>query len=96
MGQVAEELNTKETTIRGLIRSGKLSAIQVGGRGLVDRLRRTEAPTDGVRTYGGLPRSLAEGVVSYEQSPGAGEALLDVGEDAHHAGFCVVGVMAVG
>ncbi|WP_081747327.1 helix-turn-helix domain-containing protein [Arthrobacter sp. Br18] len=31
--QVAEELNTKESTIRALIRNGELPAIQVSGRG---------------------------------------------------------------
>ncbi|MHA7209579.1 helix-turn-helix domain-containing protein [Arthrobacter sp. MDT1-65] len=31
--QVAEELNTKLDTIRGLIASGELPAIQIGGRG---------------------------------------------------------------
>ncbi|WP_422390214.1 helix-turn-helix domain-containing protein [Arthrobacter sp. N1] len=31
--QVADELNTGEPVIRGLIRSGELPAIQVGGRG---------------------------------------------------------------
>jgi prophage regulatory protein len=31
--QVADELNTKLTTIRGLIQSGELRAIQIGGRG---------------------------------------------------------------
>ncbi|WP_196884689.1 helix-turn-helix domain-containing protein [Arthrobacter sp. CAN_A214] len=31
--QVAEELNTKESTIRALIRTGEIPAIQVGGRG---------------------------------------------------------------
>ena len=33
LGQVAEELNTKESLIRALIRTGELPAIQVGGRG---------------------------------------------------------------
>jgi excisionase family DNA binding protein len=31
--QAAEELNTKEATIRGLIRTGDLQALRVGGRG---------------------------------------------------------------
>ena len=31
--QVADELNTKHNTIRGLIASGDLPAIQIGGRG---------------------------------------------------------------
>lgn len=31
LGQVAEELNTKESLIRALIRTGELPAIQVGG-----------------------------------------------------------------
>ena len=31
--QVAEELNTKHSTIRALIQSGELPAIQIGGRG---------------------------------------------------------------
>lgn len=31
--QVAEELNTTPSTIRALIASGELSAIQIGGRG---------------------------------------------------------------
>lgn len=31
--QVAEELNTKASTIRGLIQSGELLALQIGGRG---------------------------------------------------------------
>ncbi|MHA7284599.1 helix-turn-helix transcriptional regulator [Arthrobacter sp. TMS2-4] len=31
--QVAEELNTKHSTIRALIASGELPAIQIGGRG---------------------------------------------------------------
>ncbi|MHA7188909.1 helix-turn-helix domain-containing protein [Arthrobacter sp. MDT2-16] len=31
--QVADELNTKHNTIRGLIQSGDLPAIQIGGRG---------------------------------------------------------------
>lgn len=31
--QVADELNTKHNTIRGLIASRDLSAIQIGGRG---------------------------------------------------------------
>ncbi|MBG6185463.1 excisionase family DNA binding protein [Arthrobacter sp. CAN_A214] len=30
---MAEELNTKESTIRALIRTGEIPAIQVGGRG---------------------------------------------------------------
>ena len=32
--QAAEELNVKESLIRGLIKSGELRALQVGGRGL--------------------------------------------------------------
>ena len=31
--QVADELVTKQSTIRGLIQSGELPAIQIGGRG---------------------------------------------------------------
>ena len=31
--QVADELNTKHSTVRGLIGSGELPAIQIGGRG---------------------------------------------------------------
>jgi prophage regulatory protein len=31
--QVADELNTKHSTIRALIQSGDLPAIQIGGRG---------------------------------------------------------------
>jgi excisionase family DNA binding protein len=31
--QVAEELNTRDSTIRALIRSGELQALQIGGRG---------------------------------------------------------------
>ncbi|MFJ6003911.1 helix-turn-helix domain-containing protein [Arthrobacter sp. NPDC092385] len=31
--QVADELNTKHNTVRGLIASGDLPAIQIGGRG---------------------------------------------------------------
>lgn len=31
--QVAKELNTSSSVIRGLIRTGELPAIQVGGRG---------------------------------------------------------------
>jgi prophage regulatory protein len=31
--QVADELNTKHSTIRALIASGDLAAIQIGGRG---------------------------------------------------------------
>jgi excisionase family DNA binding protein len=31
--QVAEELNTKDSTIRALIRSGELQALQIGSRG---------------------------------------------------------------
>lgn len=32
--QAAEELNVKESLIRGLIKTGDLRALQVGGRGL--------------------------------------------------------------
>lgn len=32
--QAADELNVKESLIRGLIKSGELRALQVGGRGL--------------------------------------------------------------
>lgn len=32
--QVAEELNVKESLVRGLIKTGELRALQVGGRGL--------------------------------------------------------------
>ncbi|MEG9247848.1 helix-turn-helix domain-containing protein [Arthrobacter sp. Soc17.1.1.1] len=31
--QVADELNTKHSTVRALIQSGELPAIQIGGRG---------------------------------------------------------------
>ena len=34
VGQAAEELNVKSSLIRGLISSGELRAIQVGGRAL--------------------------------------------------------------
>ncbi|OUM44673.1 helix-turn-helix domain-containing protein [Arthrobacter sedimenti] len=33
LAQVAEELNTRHSTIRALIGSGELPAIQIGGRG---------------------------------------------------------------
>lgn len=33
LAQVAEELNTRQSTIRALIGSGELPAIQIGGRG---------------------------------------------------------------
>ncbi|WP_026533345.1 hypothetical protein [Arthrobacter sp. H41] len=33
---LAEELNTKESLIRALIRTGELAAIQVGGRGYLE------------------------------------------------------------
>ena len=36
--QAAEELNVKSNLIRGLISSGELRAIQVGGRGYLGRL----------------------------------------------------------
>lgn len=32
--QAAEELNVKESLIRGLIKTGELRALQIGGRGL--------------------------------------------------------------
>ena len=34
IGQAAGELNVKESLIRGLIKTGELRALQVGGRGL--------------------------------------------------------------
>lgn len=36
--QAAEELNVKSSLVRGLISSGELRAIQVGGRGYLGRL----------------------------------------------------------
>ncbi|MUU70531.1 helix-turn-helix domain-containing protein [Pseudarthrobacter sp. GA104] len=35
--QAAEELNVKESLIRGLIKAGDLRALQVGGRGYLAR-----------------------------------------------------------
>jgi excisionase family DNA binding protein len=34
MAQVAEELNVKQSLVQGLIRTGELRALQVGGRGM--------------------------------------------------------------
>jgi excisionase family DNA binding protein len=51
--QAAEELNVKSSLIRGLISSGELRAIQVGGRGyLVPNLRRGQSWA----TRSGAPR----------------------------------------
>ncbi|MBX7442915.1 MULTISPECIES: helix-turn-helix domain-containing protein [unclassified Arthrobacter] len=34
LAQVADELNVKQSLVQGLIRTGELRALQVGGRGL--------------------------------------------------------------
>ncbi|MEV7132100.1 excisionase family DNA-binding protein [Arthrobacter sp. NPDC093128] len=47
--QAAEELNVKSSLIRGLISSGELRALQVGGRGYLGQL------ANGERSCAGIP-----------------------------------------
>lgn len=52
--QCADELNTSTAVIRGLIRTGELSAIQVGGRGQwrIERTRLEQFITDAYKARG--------------------------------------------
>ncbi|WP_049822037.1 helix-turn-helix domain-containing protein [Arthrobacter sp. H41] len=66
--QVAEELNTKESTIRALIRTGEIPAIQVGGRGQW-RLGRVDVETYITAAYVRAAGDIGRGntVVSLEE-----------------------------
>lgn len=68
--QVAEELNTKESTIRALIRTAEIPAIQVGGRGQW-RIERSKLEDYITNAYTRVRSDIARGDV--ERSGGAGE-----------------------
>ena len=67
--QVAEELNTKESTIRALIRTGEIPAIQVGNRGQW-RLGRVDVENYITSAYARAAEDLGRGhlVVSPEET----------------------------
>ncbi|MEC5200279.1 prophage regulatory protein [Arthrobacter sp. PL16] len=60
--QVADELNTKHNTIRALIASGDLPAIQIGGRGQW-RIERTKLEDYITGAYAKARTDLANGEV---------------------------------
>ncbi|WP_104181659.1 helix-turn-helix domain-containing protein [Arthrobacter sp. B0490] len=60
--QVADELNTKHNTIRGLIASGNLPAIQIGGRGQW-RIERTKLEDYITGAYAKARTDIAKGEV---------------------------------
>ncbi|MFJ6003387.1 helix-turn-helix domain-containing protein [Arthrobacter sp. NPDC092385] len=60
--QVADELNTKHNTIRGLLASGDLPAIQIGGRGQW-RIERTKLEDYITGAYAKARADIAKGDV---------------------------------
>ena len=70
LAQVAEELNTRQSTIRALIGSGELPAIQIGGRGQwrIERSKLEDYIADAyTRTAAALQRGVQVGDEEQEQ-----------------------------
>ncbi|WP_394253060.1 helix-turn-helix domain-containing protein [Arthrobacter pityocampae] len=67
--QVAEELNTRQSTIRALIASGELPAIQIGGRGQwrVERIKLEDYIT---AAYTRASTDVARGVIDTGEGTG--------------------------
>lgn len=70
--QVADELNTKHSTIRALIASGDLPAIQIGGRGQW-RIERTKLEDYITGAYAKARTDIARGDVEVAPAPLAPE-----------------------
>jgi excisionase family DNA binding protein len=70
--QAAEELNVKESLIRGLIKTGELRALQVGGRGLW-RVGRQDVEDYVSEAYRRTSERIAAGDLEYGTETGVQE-----------------------
>ncbi|MBE4720126.1 helix-turn-helix domain-containing protein [Pseudarthrobacter sp. AB1] len=66
--QAAEELNVKQSLIRGLIKTGELRAIQIGGRGLW-RTARQDLEDYVAEAYQRTAESIASGEIIDDGEP---------------------------
>lgn len=71
LAQVAEELNVKQSLVKGLIRTGELRAFQVGGRGLW-RIARQDVEDYIDQAYERTAERIAAGELTDDADPESG------------------------